>query len=172
MSQATRLKTQLENVREISEGFLQAFETPEQWTHQVDPNANHALWFAGHMGVADNYFISVVDPDKSREAEGYSEVFGMGSQPTSDVDAYPPVDEVLSYMRERRSELLNILSGMGEADLTRSKPEGAPDMFIDLASVFETAIWHEALHAGQVSVARRALGNAPLFDAQAVEAEA
>jgi len=172
MSQSTRLKTQLENVREMSEGFLQAFETPEQWTHQVDPNANHALWFAGHMGVADNFFISVVDPDKGREADGYSEVFGMGSQPTNDADAYPPVDEVLAYMRDRRGELLNVLSSMSDADLSRSIPEGGPDMFTDLASVFETAIWHEALHAGQVSVARRSLGHEPLFGSPKAEAEA
>ena len=151
---------------------MQAFETPEQWTYQVAPSANHALWFAGHMGIADNYFLSIVDPDKSRDADGYSEVFGMGSQPTSDVDAYPPVDEVLAYMRDRRDQLLKVLGGMGEADLARSKPEGAADMFTDLASVFEMAIWHEALHAGQVSVARRALGNAPLFDAQAAESQA
>ena len=99
-------------------------------------------------------------------------MFGMGSQPTSDVDAFPPVDEVLSYMRDRRGELLKVLNSMSDADLARPKPEGAPDMFTDLASVFETAIWHEALHAGQVSVARRALGHAPLFDSPRAEAEA
>ena len=172
MSQSARLRTQLENVREMSEGFLQSFETPEQWTHQVDPSANHALWFAGHMGIADNYFISTLDPDKAQDAAGYSEIFGMGSQPTSDIEAYPPVDEVLVYMRGRRKVLLEILSGMSDEALAQPTPEGAPDMWPDMASIFEMAIWHEALHAGQVSVARRSLGNHPLFGSQPAEAEA
>ena len=68
MSQSARLRSQLEKVRELSEGFLQSFETPEQWTHQVDPSANHALWFAGHMGIADNFFLSTVEPDRGQEA--------------------------------------------------------------------------------------------------------
>ena len=35
----------------------------------------------------------------------------------------------------------------------------------DFAAVFETAIWHEGLHCGQITVARRALGFPPLVDA-------
>ena len=172
MSQSARSRTQMEKVRELSEGFLQSFETPEQWTHQVDPTANHALWFAGHMGIADNFFISTLDPDKAQDAAGFSEVFGMGSQPTSDIEAYPPVEEVLAYMRDRRQVFLKILSGMSDEDLAQPTPEGAPDMWPDMASIFEMAIWHEAMHAGQVSVARRSLGNQPLYGSQPAEAEA
>src|ERR1051325_832547 len=38
-----RLEKQLKQARELSEGLLSAFETPEQWTHQVHTAANHAL---------------------------------------------------------------------------------------------------------------------------------
>ncbi len=164
-----RLKTQLEKVREISEGMLAAFETPEQWTHQIFPDANHALWFVGHMAMADNYFISMLTPEKAIDLNSQGGQFGMGSTPTANADDYPPVTELLDTMRERRATLLAILDGMSEDDLARSVPEGSPDMWTDLASVLEMAVWHETLHAGQVSLARRALGHQPLFGSQPEE---
>lgn len=160
-----RLKAQLEKVRGMSEGMLQSFKEPKEWTYQVAPTANHALWFAGHMGGADNFFLSMLDPSKTIEKPGYQKHFGMGSQPVDDPSAYPPVEEVLAHMRERRQALLAVLDAMSDEDLARSVPEGTPAMWTDLASVLEMAAWHEGLHAGQVSIARRALGNNPLLDA-------
>ena len=172
MSQTARIKRQLESVRQVSEGMLQTFQTPEQWTHQVHPSANHALWFVGHMCTADNFFLSVIAPDQAKELEGFNEKFGMGSQPTSDPAEYPPAEEVLEVMRERRQTLLSVLGGLTDEDLAKPTPEGTPDMFPDIGSFFEMATWHEALHAGQVSIARRALGNEPLFGTSPEEAEA
>jgi len=162
-----RLQKQLKQVREMSEGMLGAFQKPEQWTHQVHPRANHALWFAGHMGVSDNFFVSLVDPSKAAEKEGYQAMFGMGSTPTSDPTAYPPPAEVLAYMRDRRQTLLDALDAMSDEDLAKPTPEGSPPMWSDIGDVFEMIVWHESLHAGQLSVARRGLGHDPLFSPSA-----
>jgi uncharacterized damage-inducible protein DinB len=97
-----------------------------------------------------------------REVPGFHERFSMGSQPVSDPAAYPAVEEVLTYMRERRQTLLALLDSMTDEDLHRATPEGAPDFLRDLQSIFETVAWHEGLHSGQVSVARRSLGHPPL----------
>jgi hypothetical protein len=158
-----RLEKQLKQARDLSEGLLSAFETPQQWTHQVHPLANHALWFAGHMGTVDNFFVSVIAPDKAKEQPGFSEKFGMGSKPSGNPADYPPPSEVLAYMRERRQMLVGVLAGLTEQDLTKPTKPGTPEFLPDNASVFETAVWHEALHAGQMSVARRSLGKPPLF---------
>jgi hypothetical protein len=163
MALKERFEARLKAARKYSEGLLSNFKTPEQWTHQVHPQANHALWFAGHMGVTDNFFLSVLDRTKCRELPGYNDKFGVGSQPTSDPRCYPPPEEVLAYMRERREALFCVLASLAEEDLSRPTPQGAPDFLSDFASVFETAIWHEGLHSGQVSVAHRALGNRPLI---------
>lgn len=153
----------LKNARRFSEGYLEAFETPEQWTHQVHPGANHALWFVGHMGTIDNFFILTLDATKTRHMPGYKEKFGMNSTPSPSADDYPPVAEVLEYMRERRAMLLSILEQMNDEDFSRPTPEGTPRFLPDMAAVFEGAVWHEGLHSGQLSVARRALGNTPRF---------
>jgi len=161
-----RLKKQLENSRGFTEALLEDFHTPEQWLHQVTPKSNHALWFAGHLGVADNFFLSIVDPDSAAKHPQFGELFGMGSQPTGDPSRYPPAEEVLAFMRDRRQALLLSLEKMSEADLAQPVPEGGMPMWKDLGGVFETAIWHESMHAGQVSIARRSLGHDPLFKPQ------
>lgn len=157
-----RTEAQLKHARAFSEDLLTAFNTPEQWTHQVHENANHALWFAGHMGTVDNFMISLIDPSKCVEKADYNEKFGMGSQPTNNPADYPPVDEVLDFMRERRATLTEIFNSLSEEDLAKPTPESAPDFLPDYATVFEVCAWHEGLHSGQVSVARRALGNKPV----------
>ncbi len=163
MSQKDRLKRQLVHMRENSERLLADFRTPEQWTFQVHPNCNHALWFAGHMATSDNFFLSLVAPERARQLPDFQAKFGMGSQPTNRPAEYPPPESVMGTMRERRQALLETLDGMTDDDLEKKTPQGAPEFLPDVASVFELAIWHEGQHSGQVSVARRALGHKPLF---------
>jgi uncharacterized damage-inducible protein DinB len=156
------LHRQLASVRQQSERLLADFRTPEQWTFQVHPTCNHALWFAGHMATVDNFFLSLIAPEKVRPIPEFQAKFGMGSQPTSDPSVYPSPDAVLEVMRERRAALLDTLDHMSDEDLARKTPEGAPEFLPDVSSVFELASWHEGQHAGQLTVARRALGHPPL----------
>jgi uncharacterized damage-inducible protein DinB len=162
MSLKERLQRNLANVRQVSERLLADFRTPEQWVFQVHPNCNHALWFAGHMAQLDNFFLSLVAPQRVRQLRDYPSRFGMGSQPTGDPAAYPPPEDVLATMRERRTALLAALDGMSDEDLAKKLPSGTPDFLSDVGSVFELAVWHEGQHNGQLTVARRALGYQPL----------
>ena len=155
MNVKERLKRQLVATRQMSDRMLADFQTPADWVYQVHPNCNHALWFVGHMASTDNFMISLIAPDQSRQIEGLAERFGMGSQPTNNAAAYPPAEEVLADMHERRAKLLEVLDGLSEEDLSKSTPKGAPDFLPDFASVFEMAIWHEGIHSGQLTVTRR-----------------
>ena len=157
-----RLQRNLANMRQNSERLLADFKTPQQWTYQVHPACNHALWFAGHMATSDNFFLSMVAPERVRKLPEFQDKFGMGSQPTSDPAAYPAPDAVVQAMRERRSALLDVLAGLTEDDLAKKTPAGSPEFLPDFGSVFELAIWHEGQHSGQLTVARRALGHKPL----------
>ena len=163
MSLKDRLQRQLVNVRQMSERMLADFKTPRDWVFQVHPNCNHALWFAGHMAHNDNFFLSLVAPDKARSMPEFNARFGMGSQPTGQPGDYPPPEAVLATMRERRQALLAALADMTDDDLARKLPAGTPGFLSDVGSVFELAIWHEGQHNGQLSVARRALGHKPLM---------
>jgi hypothetical protein len=89
----------------------------------------------------------------------------MGSKPSPNPNDYPPPEEVLRVMRDRRGAVLAVLDSLKEDDLSKPLPKGAPDFFKDrdMASVFELMVWHEGIHSGQLSIARRALGNQPLM---------
>ena len=163
MSRKERIKTLLQVSRSTSEKMLADFKTPKEWTFQVHPDANHALWFAGHMASTDNFFLSWFAPEKSQDLPGYKEKFGMGSKPVCDPAAYPPAADVLAVMRERRQTLLALLDRLSDADLEKPKPKGGPEFMSDVGSVFEFIPWHEGLHTGQISIARRALGHSPLM---------
>ncbi|QDU93576.1 DinB family protein [Lignipirellula cremea] len=162
MSLKQILHRQLIAARETSEKLLEDFHTPEQWTKQVCDGSNHALWFAGHMGVSDNFWISLIAPERSQENAEFQRLFGLGSQPSANPQDYPSPEEVLQVMRERRQVLLEILADLTEEDLARPTPAGTPEFLPDLGGVLETAIWHEGLHSGQLTVHRRALGHQPL----------
>ena len=163
MSLKDRLRRQLVAARETSERYLQDFKTPQAWTAMVHANANHALWFAGHMANTDNFFISVIAPERAVERPEFAEKFGVGSRPTDRPGDYPPVEDVLAFMRDRRATLLEICDSLSEEDLSQPTPEGTPSFLNDIGSVFEMAVWHEALHSGQLSVTRRSLGFDPAF---------
>lgn len=161
MSVKQRLKKQLLTAREYSRSLLTDIATPEQWTHQMHSNANHPLWFAGHMATADNFFLSTLAPERVVKRPEFDQAFGTGSQPTNNPADYPDPEQVLDVMNERRAALLEVLEAMDEADLEKPLPKGAPDFLPDIGSVFEMAIWHEGLHSGQLSVARRSMGLKP-----------
>jgi hypothetical protein len=59
--------------------------------------------------------------------------------------------------------LLVALDSLSESDLTKPAPKGGPGFIKDLAGFFEFAVFHEAMHMGQATIARRALGHPPLF---------
>jgi uncharacterized damage-inducible protein DinB len=170
MKLADRLIAQLRVVRDTAEQMLKAFQAPDEWTHQVAPGTNHALWFAGHMATGDNWLIHLLAPDRAKPMDDWNLIFSMGSKPTDNPDAYPPPTEVLDAMRERRATVIEILGSMSDQQLSAPAPEDMPGFVTDVASLVELTIWHEAMHLGQVSVVRRALGNAPLFDPAAAEA--
>lgn len=156
------LVSQLETARHYSDGLLQAFQTPQQWLLQVHPQANHPLWFAGHMATVDNFFISLIDPAQAKPLPGYQEKFGPGSHPTNRAEDYPDPQEVVACMRERRDTLLSILKSLPEEKLSTPTPAGTPSFLKDWESIFRMASWHEGIHSGQVAVAHRSLGHKPI----------
>lgn len=163
MSAKQRLQKRLQAARDYSCALLADFKTPEEWTHQVHANANHALWFAGHMAVSDNFFVSNLAAERVARRPEFEKAFGTGSQPTNNPADYPPVADVLAYMKERRTTLLDVLNGLSDAELEQPLAKGTPDFLPDIGSVFETAVWHEGLHSGQLSVCRRSMGHQPVM---------
>jgi uncharacterized damage-inducible protein DinB len=153
--------------RKFTEGLLCSFKTPEDWVFQIHPKVNHAMWITGHLGLVDNSFICRFRSDRGQKPEGWDRMFGFGSQPQPAAAAYPSAEEVLAYFRERRQALLAVLDEMSLEELQapappageRSPIAGAPS----IGHGFIFVAYHEGLHSGQLTVAHRALGHAPVI---------
>lgn len=161
MTQKQRFHSMLEGARGFTSGLLDKFTSPEQWTYRVHDQANHALWFVGHIAVVDNFMISLVAPDRFLDKPNYDELFGMGSKPSDDPNDYPPIEEVQGFFHDRRKVLLEILQSLDEDDFDKPTGDKAPPFLKTIGSLFQMAPFHEGFHAGQVSVAARGLGIPP-----------
>ena len=101
------------------------------------------------------------------DRDGWKELFWFGSQPSKTPKDYPPIDEVLEYFEHRREVLLEVLNDLSDDELAEPAPPaeaqspiaGAPN----IGQVFFFIAYHEGMHSGQLSVARRGLGHEPLY---------
>lgn len=167
MSTKETAKHGLIQSRKMIEGVIQGLKSDSDWFYQPAEKTNHAMWVIGHLALADNMFASKFREETSNEPEGYKEMFWFGSEPTADQSRYPAVSEVLSYFRERRENLLNVLEGLSDEELAAAGPPadaggplaGAPSM----AQAFHFAAYHEGIHTGQMTVCHRGLGNPPMY---------
>ena len=133
--------------------------TPEQWIFQTAPEVNHILWNVGHIATSESSFLPMTGGTSRAVPAGYKDLFGTGSEPKPSLDAYPDPDEVVDVFNNARQELIGHFKGLSGAQLT-APTEG--DMMRQLcptvAQILNFCVLHEATHAGQILVARRALG--------------
>jgi uncharacterized damage-inducible protein DinB len=153
--------------RRLTDGLLASFKTPEDWVFQIHPKANHALWIAAHIALADNSFIGKFRPALASKPDGWDALFWQASEPQSNATIYPAAEEVLAYFHERRATLLKLFDELADEELSApAPPAGARSPLAGAPNIGQSFIFiaqHEALHAGQLTVAHRALGHAPLI---------
>ncbi len=156
----------LNAARRMTESVLEQFKNDDDFFFQTHPKANHAMWVAGHLALADNMFASKFRPETENKPEGWDELFWFGSE-LKDRSVYPAPAEVLAYMRERRENLLNVFEQVTEEELSQPAPgpderspiAGAPN----IGQLFLFAAYHEGIHCGQLTVCHRGLGNDPMY---------
>ena len=94
MSTIARFWAGLRFCRDFSLRLLQELNSEEDWLFRATYQSNHALWFAGHMGAADNTALSWIAPERHMENEEFVSLFAMGSKPLADAEVYPSISAV------------------------------------------------------------------------------
>jgi len=169
MSEVKRLAAGLRFSSAFAGQMLDEFQNDEDWVSRPHDKANHALWFMEHIGVADNSMIGMLDPLKMDPRSDMKELFGGRSTPSNDLSDYPPPAEVRAWKDDRRQVLLKLVADLSDEDLDRPTPDSAPPFMPDVGTALQFMAWHEGLHAGQITVPHRALGNAPIAGRPAKE---
>ena len=124
---------------------------------------NHALWFAGHMAAVRISLFRFWRRTRKLNCPAIRKSSGWGARPSATPRLILPPEEVLTQMKDRRQVLMSVLDSTPDAVLDNPPPPGAPDFMKDIGSTYEMLAWHEGIHTGQLSVARRALGHQPIF---------
>ena len=163
MELKARLKRALLYARGFTDQVLAEITMAEDWIRRPVPGANHALWIAGHLAYATNGFVGFVDPDSRLSRDDLASLFGKGTVPQDSLSAYPPPSEITALLTERGNAFVAALDRCTAQDLEREVTSG-PAFMYDVASVFHMGVMHEALHAGQLTVIHRMLGQVPLTD--------
>lgn len=148
--------------RRVTMGLLEDFDD-ELALHRPLPEANHAMWIAGHIAWDDDFFLSGVAGRASKLPEEWKSMFCSGSTVFDEADQYPALAEVLHRMSVLRENLRDWFGAMSPADLAGPLPEGFERFGRNRSTLMSTLAWHEGLHAGQLTVIRKSLKLGPRF---------
>ena len=165
MSRIGFVLEQIKSARAYTESFLDGLE-PDDWFRQPSEGVTHIAWQFGHLAAAE-YFLTLnrIRGPKTEDAELISErflkQFGKGSVPETDPGSYPGADEILATVRRVHDRALEELPGLPDAAM--DEPAGKPHpMFSTKYEALAFCSLHEMLHAGQIGLIRRLVGNSPL----------
>ena len=153
---------QVLNSYEIHLDFLQRLVSDlneEQMVAQPNGAPNHPAWTIGHLvqscqAISGELGLAAWLPDD------WQERFGTGSTPVCDTTQYPDKEALLSRIDEAKTKLSEGLHDLGDSGLTSPLPDiRYRDRFPTIGhAVIHILSGHTALHLGQLTVWRRAMG--------------
>jgi hypothetical protein len=123
------------------------------------PGMNHAAWVLGHVALGSD-FVALLLGKPMVTDKAWMATFGPGSTPVGDRAAYPSKDKLLATMRTTLAKAIELLAQATPAQL--DAPNETPFFPAEFptvgALVTHLMTTHAALHLGQLSAWRRALG--------------
>jgi len=134
-------------------------------TQPTARGGNHPLWVLGHLAFYEGTFSHFLFGEPN-PVEHWRPMFGRGTRPTTDAEAYPSYDEVLETYRGLRAQNLARLDEIGETglDLPTALPSpGSKDVPLTRGQLLLVVALHQMSHLGQIADARRAAGREPRF---------
>ena len=158
------IKIALDNSRNWSLGLLMDMkDTP--LTQPTAQGGNHPLWILGHLTHSESQLLDVFILGRENRFPELAEKFGMGTEPTSNVDDYPSFDELMEKNELIRAAVMEHLASLSDEDL--DKPTTAPAeqaaFFGTVAAALGAMTIHYGFHTGQIADARRAAGKPVLM---------
>lgn len=151
--------------------YLVGFDDANRTT-QAPGLPNHAAWILGHcaytMGrlaeraggpsIPSDFFVGASGGDGRRGSEGRfdADAVAFGSKPTDEPDLWPTLDVCIECFDEAIETLADTIAGATDEDLADSIAWGSAEF--PLKDLVIRVSLHNAMHAGQLTDLRRALG--------------
>ncbi len=135
----------------------------EVWFRIPQAGVSHVAWQAGHLAVCQ-YALALKrtrgeKPDDAQLAppELFT-AFGKGSTPQTDAGLYPSVPELRSLLQRIHEQTLTELETMDDDFVAQPTGDPPHPMFRTKIGALQWSAQHEFLHAGQIGLLRRQLG--------------
>jgi hypothetical protein len=140
---------------------------PADWFRIPAAGVSHVAWQVGHLAYAQ-YRLALVrirgtrPADKDALPDDYLRLFAGQTVPDPDASRYPPAAEIRATFGRVHALALRELPGLDAGTLGELLESPHPIAKTKLDSLFWCAA-HEMMHAGQIGLLRRQLGNTPLW---------
>ena len=166
MSQLETVVSQIQFARRYTERLLDQIE-PAEWFKMV--GVTHVAWQVGHLAFAQySLGLERIRGPRAGDAELYpplySTLFGGDSVPNPDPVHNPSPAELRDVFDRVHRQLVEELQTSGFTDAELDAPFATQHPLCQTRG--ELLFWcctHEMVHAGQIGLIRRLLGQAPLW---------
>jgi len=144
--------------------FKLATEFPEdKAAFQTSPTDNHLLWHLGHLAMDYHWFAAAIDGKPAGVSDEDNKLFGMGSKPLPDANAYPPLAELRRRFDVGWKRFAAAAEALREEDAPKPVFGESSGFLKDRLDTVDKVAWHDGWHAGQISGLRKALGLKGVF---------
>lgn len=154
MAHHKHLLYMLKNNQGIANKLLEDINEEESLT-QTSERFNHIRWLTGHLVYSNSYVLSLLG-DESENYKDFEKLFGMGSKLTDDTSAYPSMKSLRERLNLIHEKAIKAIEKASDADLEREVDEG--ELKSPLWQKVAFFSMHEAYHAGQIVIVRKAIG--------------
>ncbi len=142
---------------------------PADWFRRPTGCVTHVAWQVGHLAMAE-YRLALLrirgerPEDESLISKTYMKQFGAGSEadPNPDAGAYPPAPEIRAVLDRVHAQTLRELQDLDERVLDQPAERPHPKRKTKREILYWCA-QHEFVHAGQIGLLRRLMGQKPLW---------
>jgi len=140
--------------------------SPAQWFWQPSEGVTHVAWQAGHLAFAE-YALCLrrlrgrTEADAELIPDDFIASFQKGSQPQARPADNPSLDEIRRVLDAVHRQTLDELAEFTATELNVPVERPHPVFDTKLGAV-EWCSQHELVHAGQIALLRRLMGEKPL----------
>ncbi len=165
MSAIELILGQLHTARGYTASLLEGTD-PEDWFRMPSGGVSHIAWQVGHIAAAEYYLtLKRIRGDRPEDAQlipaEYLKLFGKGSTPQAEAEAYPSPAEIRTMFERVHQQALEEVTALPQGVLAERTDPPHPMFSTKLGALLFCPL-HEMIHAGQIGLIRRLLGNEPL----------
>lgn len=147
----------LEYSRNFLNGILRDFPE-DKALFSPFAGANHAIWILGHITWVDDLVLQTWGKQPSALSQNWAQLFAWKTTPTADAARYPSFGAMKDYLASRREALTTWFQSLDAATLASPLGHDFDSFARSVGHLPGSIACHENMHAGQLTVVRKALG--------------